>query len=97
MNPYDWKTLPERIKNGQTPIAVVGLGYVGMPLAVAFSEKARVIGFDTNEEKIRLYRSGIDPTKEIGNEAYAAARCVLPPMKGSCGRPGSTLWPCLRR
>ena len=49
-------------------IAVVGLGYVGMPLAVAFAEKAKVIGFDTNAEKIKKYQSGIDPTCEVGNE-----------------------------
>lgn len=49
-------------------IAVVGLGYVGMPLAVAFAEKTRVIGFDTNIEKINKYKSGIDPTCEVGDE-----------------------------
>jgi len=49
-------------------IAIVGMGYVGMPLAVAFSEKVNVIGFDLNEEKIELYKRGIDPTKEVGDE-----------------------------
>lgn len=53
-------------------IAVVGLGYVGMPLAVAFSKKLPVIGFDTNQEKIKLYRQGQDPTNEVGNAAVAA-------------------------
>lgn len=50
-------------------IAVVGLGYVGMPLAVAFAKKTRVIGFDTNVEKIQKYNDGIDPTCEVGDEA----------------------------
>lgn len=50
-------------------ISVVGLGYVGMPIAVAFDKKVNVIGFDINEEKIELYRNGFDPTKEIGDEA----------------------------
>ena len=45
-------------------LAVIGLGYVGMPLAVAFAKKLHVIGFDLNQEKIRLYRQGVDPTKE---------------------------------
>ena len=45
------------------------LGYVGMPIAVAFARKADVIGFDLNQEKIKLYKSGIDPTKEVGDEA----------------------------
>ncbi len=50
-------------------ISVVGLGYVGMPLAVAFAKSAVVIGFDLNDEKIRLYKNGIDPTEEVGNAA----------------------------
>lgn len=50
-------------------IAVVGLGYVGMPLAVAFAKKTRVIGFDTNVEKIQKYKDGIDPTCEVGDKA----------------------------
>jgi len=49
-------------------LAVIGLGYVGMPIAIAFSEKVKVIGFDLNESKIELYKSGIDPTNEVGNE-----------------------------
>lgn len=49
-------------------IAVVGLGYVGMPIAVAFAKKVDVIGFDLNKKKIELYKSGIDPTNEVGSE-----------------------------
>ena len=59
----------EKIINGEETISVVGLGYVGMPIAVAFSKKAKVIGFDINEGKVRQYQSGIDPTGEVGNEA----------------------------
>lgn len=50
-------------------LAVIGLGYVGMPIAVAFSKKVDVIGFDTNIKKVQLYMSGIDPTKEVGDDA----------------------------
>jgi UDP-N-acetyl-D-galactosamine dehydrogenase len=53
-------------------ISLIGLGYVGMPIAVSFSRKADVIGFDVNEEKVELYKQGIDPTKEVGDEAIAA-------------------------
>ncbi len=60
--------LYENIVNKKEKIALIGLGYVGMPIAVAFSKKAGVIGFDTNEKKIELYKSGIDPTNEVGNE-----------------------------
>lgn len=60
--------LYESLVHKTEKLAVVGLGYVGMPIAVAFARKGLdVIGFDTNEEKIRLYRSGMDPTKEVGD------------------------------
>lgn len=49
-------------------ISLIGLGYVGMPIAVAFAKKVKVIGFDLNEDKIQLYKSGIDPTNEVGDE-----------------------------
>ena len=52
-------------------LALVGLGYVGMPIAVAFAKKVDVIGFDTNSRKIALYKSGVDPTREVGDEAIA--------------------------
>lgn len=60
--------LYEKICCREEKIAVIGLGYVGMPIAVAFAEKADVIGFDINEEKIRTYKAGIDPTKEVGDD-----------------------------
>lgn len=50
-------------------ISLVGLGYVGMPIAVAFAKKTNVIGFDINANKINTYKNGIDPTKEVGDEA----------------------------
>lgn len=63
--------LYQKIVDGEEKISVVGLGYVGMPIAVAFAEKVSVIGFDLNEKKIELYKSGIDPTKEVGDEVIA--------------------------
>ncbi|MDO4585859.1 MAG: nucleotide sugar dehydrogenase [Planctomycetia bacterium] len=60
--------LYEKIVAGQEKISLVGLGYVGMPIAVAFARKIKVIGFDLNNEKIELYRNGIDPTCEVGND-----------------------------
>lgn len=56
-----------RIRDKKDFLAVVGLGYVGLPLAVAFAEKVKTIGFDINQEKINLYIRGIDPTCEIGD------------------------------
>lgn len=61
-------SLYEDIVAGKEKLSLVGLGYVGMPIAVAFARKVPVIGYDLNEEKIRLYQSGIDPTREVGDE-----------------------------
>lgn len=61
-------SLYESLIEGNEKIALVGLGYVGMPIAVAFAKKVKVVGFDLNEAKINLYRSGIDPTNEVGND-----------------------------
>ncbi|MFC4302715.1 nucleotide sugar dehydrogenase [Cohnella boryungensis] len=61
--------LYERIADRLDPIAVVGLGYVGLPLAVAFARRAEVIGFDLNTKKIEGYRQGIDLTGDIGDAA----------------------------
>lgn len=62
-------SLYEKIVARKEKVSVIGLGYVGMPIAVAFAKKVDVIGFDINEKKIELYKSGIDPTKEVGSEA----------------------------
>ncbi|MCR5591840.1 MAG: nucleotide sugar dehydrogenase [Lachnospiraceae bacterium] len=64
-------SLYEDIKNGKEKISLVGLGYVGMPIAVAFAKKVKVVGFDLNAEKIEAYKSGKDATKEVGDEAIA--------------------------
>lgn len=61
--------LYEKIVNGEEKISLVGLGYVGMPIAVAFSKKVKVVGYDLNAKKIELYKSGVDPTNEVGDEA----------------------------
>lgn len=67
-------SLYDKLVAGEERLALVGLGYVGMPIAVAFASKGlSVIGFDLNEKKIELYRSGIDPTKEVGNDAVKAS------------------------
>ena len=60
--------LYEKLVSGEEKLSLVGLGYVGMPIAVAFARKIKVVGFDLNEQKIGLYQSGIDPTNEVGAE-----------------------------
>jgi UDP-N-acetyl-D-galactosamine dehydrogenase len=55
-------------------IAVIGLGYVGLPLAVAFGKKFPTVGFDLNQNKIDSYQKGIDPTGEVIPESFAEAK-----------------------
>lgn len=59
--------LYEKLLRREERISLVGLGYVGMPIAVAFARKVEVIGYDCNTEKIERYRRGIDPTHEVGD------------------------------
>ena len=61
--------LYEKLLQGEEKLSLIGLGYVGMPIAVAFAQKLKVIGFDLNKEKIDLYKSGVDPTREVGDDA----------------------------
>ncbi|MBL4936331.1 nucleotide sugar dehydrogenase [Clostridium sp. YIM B02515] len=61
-------SLYNKIIEGQEKIAVIGLGYVGMPLAVSFAEKVSVIGFDINASKVEQYKNGHDITNEVGDE-----------------------------
>lgn len=62
-------SLYEDLVNKKEKLSVIGLGYVGMPIAVAFAEKIQVIGFDLKSEKIELYKKGVDLTREVGDEA----------------------------
>lgn len=60
--------LYEKIIAKEEKISVVGMGYVGMPLAISFAKKVCVIGYDINKRKIEEYKAGIDPTKEVGTD-----------------------------
>lgn len=62
-------SLYEKIRSRDESLSLVGLGYVGMPIAVEFANRGvKVIGFDLNAKKIDIYKAGIDPTNEVGNE-----------------------------
>lgn len=63
--------ISEALIKGKEKLSLIGLGYVGMPIAVAFAKKVKVIGYDLNEKKIELYKSGIDPTNEVGDETIS--------------------------
>lgn len=69
MSEIRFDTLYERLIHGEEKLALVGLGYVGMPIAVEFAKHIQVIGFNHNENRIQQYKNGIDPTNEVGNEA----------------------------
>jgi UDP-N-acetyl-D-galactosamine dehydrogenase len=65
--------LYDKLVDKEENLSLVGLGYVGLPIAVAFAKKGlNVIGFDLNKGKVELYKSGVDPTKEVGDEAIKA-------------------------
>jgi len=62
--------LYRNILEKKSPIAVIGLGYVGLPIALAFAKKVKVIGFDINSRRIELMKKGIDPSNELGQEEF---------------------------
>ena len=62
----EYKDIYNNLIVGQSKLALVGLGYVGMPIAVEFAKHIKVIGFDINEKRIEEYKAGIDSTNEIG-------------------------------
>ena len=66
-----FETLYERLVRGEEKLALIGLGYVGMPIAVEFAKHVKVIGFNHNEKRIQQYKSGIDPTHEVGDDAIS--------------------------
>lgn len=72
-----YSELYKNIRDKKENISIIGLGYVGMPLAISFAKKANVIGFDVNEEKVSLYNQGIDVTNEVGNDALKETTALM--------------------
>ena len=66
-------TISEKIKAKEAQIGVIGLGYVGLPLAMEFAHKASVIGFDINESNLNVMRAGKDPCRELSDEIFVGA------------------------
>lgn len=69
-----FETLYEDLISGKEKLALIGLGYVGMPIAVEFAKHIKVIGFNHNEKRIQQYKSGIDPTHEVGDKAISETK-----------------------
>jgi len=61
----------KRILDKDARIAVIGLGYVGLPIALAFAKKVKVIGFDINEKRVNMMKKGIDPSQELTKKDFA--------------------------
>ncbi|MFN8230469.1 MAG: nucleotide sugar dehydrogenase [Bacteroidia bacterium] len=59
-----------KILKKESTIAVIGLGYVGLPIALAFAKKVKVIGFDINEARVKLMQKGIDPSNELVKDDF---------------------------
>ena len=66
-------TLYDRLVAGEEKLALIGLGYVGMPIAVEFAKHVKVVGFDINERRIQEYQDGIDSTNEVGDAIKTTA------------------------
>mgnify|MGYP000562306549 FL=1 len=64
----EFNNIYEGLISGQDKLALVGLGYVGMPIAVEFAKHVPVIGFDINKKRVNEYKNGIDSTNEVGEE-----------------------------
>jgi UDP-N-acetyl-D-galactosamine dehydrogenase len=58
------------LKEKNKKLAVIGLGYVGLPIALEFAKKLKVIGFDINAKRVELMRKGVDPSQELAKEAF---------------------------
>ncbi|MBU4001935.1 MAG: nucleotide sugar dehydrogenase, partial [Proteobacteria bacterium] len=77
----------ESLKKGKDKIGVVGLGYVGLPLAVYMSKEFKVVGYDMNKKRIHELKAGIDKTREVTPEELKAASMEYtddPQMLASC-------------
>jgi UDP-N-acetyl-D-glucosamine/UDP-N-acetyl-D-galactosamine dehydrogenase len=66
-------SLYDKIIKKEASVAVIGLGYVGLPIALAFAKKIRVIGFDINAERVELMKKGIDPSNELDKKEFKGA------------------------
>ena len=67
----------DQLVDKKAKLAVIGLGYVGLPIALEFAKKISVIGFDINKKRIGMMREGIDPSKEVAPEEFSGRDIVF--------------------
>ena len=75
-----------KLVHKEARLALVGLGYVGLPIALEFAKKISVIGFDINEERLTMMRQGIDPVKNWIPKRLKMLISNLPLLLMTCGR-----------
>jgi UDP-N-acetyl-D-galactosamine dehydrogenase len=66
-----------KLVNKKTKLSVIGLGYVGLPIALEFAKKIKVIGFDIKPERVELMKKGIDPSNELTSDAFNDSDIIL--------------------
>ena len=81
-----------KLLDKKAKLALIGLGYVGLPIALEFAKKISVIGFDINEERLAKMRKKIDPCNELGTEAF-----ILPLLWLNYGKRRFLSWRCRPR
>jgi UDP-N-acetyl-D-galactosamine dehydrogenase len=67
----------DQLLNKKAKLSIIGLGYVGLPIALAFAKRIQVVGFDINEERIDLMKKGIDPSNELTGEEFKDKEIVF--------------------
>jgi len=67
----------EKLLKKETRLSLIGLGYVGLPIALEFAKKIKVVGFDIKPERVELMRKGIDPSNELTSEAFKDTDILL--------------------
>ena len=64
------KSIYNRLLNKEAKLAVIGLGYVGLPIALEFARKIKVVGFDINEERVGMMKNHVDPSNELDSTEF---------------------------
>ena len=80
----------------QKRIALIGLGYVGLPIALEFARKMAVIGFDINDKRVQKMKKGIDPSKELASEVFENTDITFTSNPEDLRQASFLLSPCLR-
>src|SRR3982074_417145 len=77
----------QELVDKKSKLAIIGLGYVGLPIALEFARRLSVIGFDISEKRIEMMKNGIDPSNELEKEAFEGCdisfTCSIDDLRGA--------------